>query len=103
MRKAEYFLIVIVCIFVAFISPISNKDHVMELGSTSDIVSAFCNIVMTGAAVYAAFKAMDWFNSKKSGLAFDQAISTLTEFDKLKIQLDRFHNKLTIREKKTLN
>jgi len=101
MRKVEYFLIVIVCIFAAFISPIFNKEHTVELGSTSDIVSAFCNIVMAGAAVYAALKAVDWFNEKRRDLAFDKAISTSVEFDRVKLQIDVFHNNLLIKEKES--
>lgn len=41
MRKIEFYLIVVVAMFTAIVLPIFGKEHVMELGSTSDILSEF--------------------------------------------------------------
>lgn len=98
MRKFEYFLMVVIAIFAAIVLPLFYKEHSMNLGTTSDIVIALSNIVMAGAALYAASKAKDWLNEKKASMAFDQAISASVEFDRVKLQIDLFHNNLLKRE-----
>jgi hypothetical protein len=61
MRKVEYSLIGIVAVFTAIVLPVFKEGDAMDFGNTSDIVSALCNMVMAGAAIYAAKK---WFQQK---------------------------------------
>ncbi|WP_370550830.1 hypothetical protein NMD63_05615 [Edwardsiella tarda] len=53
---------------------VSYNGGKMDLGSAADWFSGLCNAVMAGAAVYAAYNAKDWLNSKKSDNAFNIAV-----------------------------
>ncbi|MFS7195497.1 hypothetical protein AB6866_04720 [Rahnella inusitata] len=66
MRKIEWLLIAITTVLVAIVLPTFNKGHVMDFGTTSDVVIAISNIVMAWAACYAAIKAKDWFKQKQN-------------------------------------
>ncbi|WP_336369452.1 hypothetical protein [Rahnella perminowiae] len=79
MRKIELFLIVVVAIFTAFVLPIFNKEHIVELGSSSDIISALCNIALAATAVYAAKK---WFQQKLLLNTLDVSHKIALDFEK---------------------
>lgn len=64
-----------------------SLDTKMEIGSLTDWISAFCNIAMAGAAVYAGSKAVNFFKEK----AYDHAINLLSKFNDLKVDFDMFH------------
>ncbi|MEY8710954.1 hypothetical protein [Mangrovibacter phragmitis] len=62
--------LVIVLLLIAIITFISVSYYMFHLnkdswGSVSDWVSTGCNIVMAGAAVYAACKVPEWMNQKR--------------------------------------
>lgn len=56
----------------------------MEIDSLTDWIIALANVVMAGAATYAAFKAKDWFTVKKN----DYAIKHLVDYHQLLIKLN---------------
>ncbi|WP_413504112.1 hypothetical protein [Serratia grimesii] len=53
-------MIAITALAAAVTLPTFGKEHSVDFGNTSDIVSAMCNIAMAGAAVYAALNAKEW-------------------------------------------
>lgn len=60
MRRIDVIMITITAISAAITLPTFGKEHSVDFGNTSDIVSAMCNIAMAGAAVYAALNAKEW-------------------------------------------
>lgn len=98
MRKIEYSLIGLVAVFTAVVLPVFNEGHTMDFGTTSDIVSALCNVAMASAAVYAALQAKKWFDNKKFELGHSSAKDLfLTLFkmnpvlDNLSTHVEMFH------------
>lgn len=91
MRKIEWLLIFLTTVLVAVVLPTFNKGHVMEFGTSSDIIIALSNITMASAAVFAAYKANDWLSERKQNNSFEYAVKLLTEFDEIKSQQDRLH------------
>lgn len=77
MRKVEYSLIGIVAVFTAVVLPVFNEGHTMDFGTTSDIVSALCNVAMAGAAIGAYLIAKDYFTDmvKKDGYEITKRIN----------------------------
>jgi hypothetical protein len=59
-RLIDVIMIAITALAVAVTLPTLGKEHSVDFGNTSDIVSAMCNIAMAGAAVYAALNAKGW-------------------------------------------
>ncbi|HEI9791851.1 hypothetical protein [Serratia marcescens] len=55
----------------------------MELGSLTDWISAGANILMAGAAVYAAFNAKDWLSPKLNERKFKFADEIIDSFCRL--------------------
>lgn len=64
MRKVEYFLIIVVAVFLSVVLPIFNKDNVMDFGNSSDIVSAFGTLGTLAVAFIALRKAPEWMAQK---------------------------------------
>ncbi|MEI7342238.1 hypothetical protein WCT87_12220 [Pectobacterium brasiliense] len=71
-------LIVTVAVLVAVLGFYTTGGK-MEVGSWADWVSATANIVMAGAAFYAALNAKDWINEKKADKAFELAEILVSE------------------------
>ncbi|CAI0858182.1 Uncharacterised protein [Serratia quinivorans] len=59
-RLIDVIMIAITALAAAVTLPTFGKEHSVDFGNTSDIVSAMCNIAMAGAAVYAALNAKEW-------------------------------------------
>lgn len=57
------------------------RINLMDLGNVSDLVSAGCNIAMTGAAIYAAWNARGWFSQRSHTKGFDKAEEILASID----------------------
>lgn len=77
MRKIKLCLIALTALLVVVVLPTFNKDHVMDFGTTSDIVSALCNVAMAGAAIGAYLLARDYFTDmvKKDGYDITKRIN----------------------------
>ncbi|MEN3752513.1 hypothetical protein ABC733_06710 [Mangrovibacter sp. SLW1] len=68
----------------------------MELGSVSDWVSAGCNAVMAGTAVYAAWKAPKWIDKRKHENAYDIAKKIiLDDLPELKYKIESTTDDIT--------
>lgn len=61
----------------------------MDWGNGSDLISAGCNAVMAGVAVYAAAKAKDWLSPKINERKFKFADELIDQF--CKIQQEGFY------------
>jgi hypothetical protein len=66
MRKIDIFLIAIVAIYLCLVLPIFNKEHVMEFGNFSDILSALSTFGTLCIAYIAFRKAPEWLHQKKN-------------------------------------
>ncbi len=87
MRLIDFIMITITAISAAIALPTFGEKPILNLGNTSDIVSAGANLAMAGAAVYAAMKAIHFFKEK----AFDHAQNILSKFNDLKVDFEMFH------------
>lgn len=59
----------------------------MEIGSLSDLISAFGNVVMAGSAWYAAWNAKGWFKSKIKENALTKVNQFLTNCDVYSLEM----------------
>ncbi|MFF6012113.1 hypothetical protein [Rahnella sp. R3(2024)] len=77
MRYIKLCLIALTALFVVIVLPTFNRDHVMDFGTTSDIIIAISNIVMAGAALAAYLLAKDYFSDmvKKDGYEITKVIN----------------------------
>lgn len=75
------FVLFIIAIIV-FIKVFTHEISTMEIGSVTDMISSFCNIVMAFSAAYAAYNAKKWFNRKTTENAHIQAIKLKDEIEK---------------------
>ncbi|HAT5009564.1 TPA: hypothetical protein I9774_000416 [Serratia marcescens] len=82
------FLIIITAIAAAIALPLFNEKHILDFGNTSDIISALCNCVVAGAAVYAAFQARKWFENKKFEIGHSSARDLLLTLYRMNPVLD---------------
>nr|WP_159465810.1 hypothetical protein [Scandinavium goeteborgense] len=88
---------VIVLLWVAILALIKvlfSDSNGFEWGSVSDWISVLCNIVMAGAALYAAINAKDWLSEKTRTLGLEKAESLLNEMDSVSPVHDSFINVL---------
>ncbi|WP_370550829.1 hypothetical protein NMD63_05610 [Edwardsiella tarda] len=69
----------------------------MELGSISDWVSAGANVVMAGAAVYAALNAPTWLNGKRRNDAYNHAINIVTNLESVISVISKLNTKISYR------
>ncbi|HGH4750337.1 TPA: hypothetical protein ACJIXE_004259 [Serratia marcescens] len=63
----------------------------MELGSLTDWISAGANILMAGAAVYAAFNAKDWIKDKHNSAGYDHVAKLMADYDTAVLEMNRFY------------
>lgn len=75
------FVLFIIAIAV-FIKVLTHGVSTMEIGSITDMISAFCNVVMAFSAAYAAYNAKKWFNRKTTENAHIQAIKLKDDTEK---------------------
>lgn len=54
----------------------------MDWGNGSDVTSALCNVVMAGAAAFAAFNARSWFSQRSHSKGLDFAEEIISDIDK---------------------
>ncbi|MBB1585160.1 hypothetical protein [Serratia sp. OS31] len=87
MKSIDFFFIIITALFSSIALSTFGEKPIISFGNVADIVSAFCNIAMAGAAVYAGSKAVNFFKEK----AYDHAINLLSKFNELKVDIDMFH------------
>ncbi|RAY78508.1 hypothetical protein DP190_22445 [Enterobacter cloacae] len=68
----------------------------MDWGNGSDLISAVCNAVMAGVAVYAAANANQWFSQRSHTKGFDKAEQLLSDIDeqysKTKMYISELHD-----------
>jgi len=86
-KSIDFFFIIITALFSSIALSTFGEKPIISFGNVADIVSAFCNIAMAGAAVYAGSKAVNFFKEK----AYDHAINLLSKFNELKVDIDMFH------------
>ncbi|ENG6105865.1 hypothetical protein ACAY19_003610 [Serratia liquefaciens] len=86
-------MITITAISAAITLPTFGEKPVLDFGNTSDIVSAFCNIAMASAAVFAGSKAVSFFKQK----AYDHALEIVKEIKKIKTSINQFNINLLIK------
>lgn len=77
MRNIKLCLIALTALLAVVVLPTFNRDHVMDFGTTSDIIIAISNIVMAGAALAAYLLAKDYFSDmvKKDGYEITKKIN----------------------------
>lgn len=61
----------------------------------ADWVSSTANVVMAGAALYAAWNAKDWFKQRSYSLGFAQAEKLLLELDSIFLSMDDIIKKIS--------
>ncbi|OXL33359.1 hypothetical protein CA284_22380 [Enterobacter mori] len=64
----------------------------MDWGNGSDLISAACNAVMAGVAIYAAANAKDWLSPKLNERKFKFADEVIDHFCKLQQEAFYLHN-----------
>ncbi|MNG54234.1 hypothetical protein D3C81_840800 [compost metagenome] len=62
-RLIDVIMIAITALAAAVTLPTFGKEHSVDFGNTSDIVSAMCNIGLVSTAIFAAIKAKNWLES----------------------------------------
>lgn len=87
MKSIDFFFIIITALFSSIALSTFGVPPIISFGNVADIVSAFCNIAMACAAVFAGSKAVNFFKEK----AYDHAINLLSKFNDLKVEIDTFH------------
>ncbi|HIF6677101.1 TPA: hypothetical protein ACX37K_000635 [Serratia marcescens] len=87
MKPIDVFFVIITVLFSSIALSTFGDKPIIAFGNVADIVSAFCNIAMACAAVYAGLKAVNFFKEK----AYDHAIYLLSKFNDLKVDIDMFH------------
>lgn len=81
MRRIDVIMITITALAVAVTLPTFRKGHTLDFGNTSDIISALCNCVVAGAAIYAASNAKGWFSQKSHTRGHEKAEDILSRID----------------------
>jgi len=71
------FIIAILVLLKVLLSDSKN----LELGNVSDRISAACNIVMAGAAIFAAYSAKKWVKQRTHTVGFEKAEKLITLID----------------------
>lgn len=64
--------------------------------SIADWVSSTANVVMAGAALYAAFSAKDWFKQKTHSLGFEKAEILLIQLDTIYASISDDMDKMSL-------
>jgi len=72
--------LLIIAILVLLKIILSNNKS-LDLGNLSDRVSAACNIVMAGAAIFAAYSAKKWFKQRTHTVGFEKAEALISLID----------------------
>ncbi|ROP61594.1 hypothetical protein EDF81_0065 [Enterobacter sp. BIGb0383] len=76
-------MIVLVIITFTNIIHFQLKGSNMEIGAWSDWVSAACNLVIAGTALYAAYSAKNWIRGQHNATAYTKVNEIMSEYDKI--------------------
>ncbi|CAI0755254.1 Uncharacterised protein [Serratia proteamaculans] len=79
MKSIDFFFIIITALFSSIALSTFGEKPIISFGNVADIVSAFCNIAMAGAAVYAALNAKGWVNQKADEISLLLANKVICE------------------------
>lgn len=75
-------LVLFIIAIIVFIKIFTHGVSTMEIGSVTDMINSFCNLVMAISAAYAAYNAKKWFNRKTTENAHIQAIKLKDDVEK---------------------
>ncbi|MEN4047049.1 hypothetical protein P9A10_00255 [Serratia marcescens] len=93
MKPIDVFFVIITVLFSSIALSTFGDKPIIAFGNVADIVSAFCNIAMACAAVYAGSKAVNFFQQK----AYDHALEIIKEINKIRISINHFNVELLIK------
>ncbi|HCU0431139.1 TPA: hypothetical protein OUE92_003341 [Serratia marcescens] len=93
MKPIDVFFVIITVLFSSIALSTFGDKPIIAFGNVADIVSAFCNIAMACAAVYAGLKAINFFQQK----AYDHALEIIQEVNKIQISINHFNVELLIK------
>ncbi|HFR2015540.1 TPA: hypothetical protein ACHXN0_004253, partial [Shigella sonnei] len=79
--------VLLVVVILVLIKSLFVGSEGFEWGSVSDWVSSIANLIMAGAALYAAWNAKNWFQTKIKENALNQVTKFWTNCDLFSLEM----------------